>query len=320
MRVLITGAAGFVGQLLAKTLLNDEEGKYSVVLTDIIEPAVPRGVKWPEKGQSVKADLLVDSLSVVDKELDAVFVFHGIMSSGSEANFDLGMKVNFDATRALLEALRQTCPGVRIIYTSSLAVYGGDVKQPVEDSAWPTPESSYGMEKMLCEYLINEYNRRGFVNGVILRLPTISVRPGAPTAAASSFMSGIIREPMQGKECVVPLKDRSYRHWLCSPRTLIRNLIHASTLAKDAMPPYNRVINHPGISVTIQDMLDSLARVGGEDKLQYVREEEDPKLSPILYSWAAEYNSKKALALGFVGDTSFDDAVRDFKEHLESSS
>ncbi|KAK1763674.1 nucleoside-diphosphate-sugar epimerase [Phialemonium atrogriseum] len=318
MRILITGAAGFIGQLLAKTLLDDEEGRYHVVLTDIVEPPIPQGARWPQLAKSIKADLLVSSHSVVDKGLDAVFVFHGIMSSGSEADFDLGMKVNFDATRALLEVLRKSCPGVKVIYTSSQAVYGGDIVEPVDEAARPTPESSYGCEKMMCEYLITEFSRRSFINGFIFRLPTVSVRPGKPTAAASSFLSGMIREPMQGLPCVIPLKDRGFRHWLCSPRILVSNLVYSLSIPRDSLPSWDRVVNLPGIGVTVQDMMDSLARVGGQDKLRHLSEEEDPKLKPILYSWPTMFDNTRAMDLGFVRDTSFDDIVRDFKDSLES--
>lgn len=318
MKVLITGAAGFVGQALAKTLLNDEQGKYTVVLTDIHEPPVPAGVKWADKATTIKADLLTDSDKVIDKDLDATFVFHGIMSSGSEADFELGMRVNLDATRAFFNVLRAKCPGVKVIYTSSQAVYGGKVVEPVTETMHPTPESSYGAEKIICEYLLNDYTRRGFLNGWIVRLPTISVRPGKPTAAASSFLSGMIREPMQGLPCVLPLKDRAFAHSLSSPRTLINNLIHALSLSDDALPKYDRAINLPGIRVTVQDMLDSLARVGGEDKLKHISEEDDEAVKAILYTWPSKFDNTRALNLGFKRDNSFDDIVRDFKETLES--
>ena len=234
------------------------------------------------------------------------------------ANSVIGMKVNFEATRALLEVLRKTCPGVRVVYTSSQAVYGGDIVEPVTEATRPTPETSYGCEKMMCEYLITEFSRRGFINGLVLRLPTVSVRPGKPTAAASSFLSGMIREPMQGLPCVIPLEDRAYRHWLCSPRILIANLLHSLTVPREALTCYDRVVNLPGIGVTVQDMMDSLARVGGQDRLQYLSEEEDPKLKPILYSWPTLFDNKRALDLGYVRDASFDDIVRDFIKSLEN--
>jgi nucleoside-diphosphate-sugar epimerase len=229
------------------------------------------------------------------------------------------MKVNFDATKTLLETLRKVCPGVRVIYASSGAIYGGAVSQPIRESTRPTPESSYGAEKMMCEYLINDYTRRGFADGLILRFPTVAVRPGKPTAAASSFLSGIIREPMNHQECVIPVEDRSFRHWLCSPRVLVQNLEFSLTLQLDlVLPAYDRAVNHPGIGVSIQDMMDSLARVGGEDKLAFLREQADPKLKPILYSWPTEYDNTKALGLGFQRDVSFDDIVQDYKASLEN--
>lgn len=229
------------------------------------------------------------------------------------------MQANFDATKVLLESLHKTCPGVRLIYTSSQAVYGGEIVEPVDETMRPTPESSYGCEKMMCEYLVAEYTRRRFVNGLIVRLPTVSVRPGKPTAAASSFLSGMIREPMQGLPCVIPLTDRSFRHWLCSPRILVSNLVHALGIARDALPAYDRVVNLPGIGVTVQDMMDSLARVGGEDKLKLLSEEDDDSLKPILYSWPTLFDNKRGLDLGFTRDTSFDEIVKDFKAGLEAS-
>ncbi|PWY80330.1 NAD(P)-binding protein [Aspergillus sclerotioniger CBS 115572] len=311
MHILITGAAGFIGQLLAKELLNDSS--YIVTLADINEPPIPKGVAYPQNARPVTADLLKGADAVVDKSLDAVYAFHGIMSSGSEANFDLGMSVNVDATRNLLEALRRTCPGVRVVYSSSQAVYGQPLPEVVNDSVIPTPQSSYGAEKIICETLINEYTRRGFVTGFVLRFPTISVRPGRPTAAASSFLSGMIREPLDGKECIIPLEDRSFKSWLCSPKTLVHNLIHTLSLPADALPPHIRQINVPGICVTIQDMMDALEKVAGNDKLAFLKEEEDPTLRPILDSWPTRFDNSQAISLGFKRDSSFEQAVRDYQ-------
>jgi nucleoside-diphosphate-sugar epimerase len=316
MRILITGAGGFIGQILAKELLKDESNE--LVLTDIFEPQVPAGSSFPRNAKTIKADLFDASASVVDKNLDAAFLFHGIMSSGSEANFDLGYRVNVDATRALLENLRTTCPGVRVIYASSQAVYGTPFPKQVTESFLPTPESSYGAQKMICETLINDYTRRGFINGFSVRFPTISVRPGAPTAAASSFLSGIIREPFDGKECVVPIKDRSWRHWMCSPKTLVYNLQVTLRLPRDALPTHTRSINVPGFAVTVQSMMDALEEVGGKDKLALVREEEDPFLKPILYSWADDFDNTLGLSLGMKQDKSFVQSVLDYKTTLEA--
>lgn len=317
MHVLITGAAGFIGQLLAKELLNDSE--YRVTLTDIHQPPIPQGVRYPQNATAVKADLLAGAKDVVDSSLDAVFAFHGIMSSGSEANFDLGMSVNVDATRNLLEALRHTCPGVRVIYASSQAVYGQPLPEVVTDSVIPTPESSYGAEKIICETLINEYTRRKFITGFTLRFPTISVRPGAPTAAASSFLSGMIREPLDGKECVIPIEDRSFKSWLCSPKTLVHNLLVTLRLSEDSVPPHIRQINVPGICVTVQGMMDALEKVAGKDKLALLQEKEDPALVSILKSWPTQFDNIQAISLGMKRDESFEQTVLDYKVQLESS-
>ncbi|KAJ9220991.1 hypothetical protein DTO027B5_5766 [Paecilomyces variotii] len=315
MHILITGAAGFIGQLLARELLNEES--YKVTLTDINEPPIPKGVKYPQNARIVKADLLSGADTVVDKSLDGVYAFHGIMSSGSEANFDLGLRVNIDATRRLLDELRKTAPGVRVIYSSSQAVYGQPLPEVVDDSVTPTPQSSYGAEKLICEALINEYTRRGFITGFTLRFPTISVRPGAPTAAASSFLSGMIREPLNGQESVIPLKDRSFKSWLCSPKTLVHNLLFTLTLPADSLPPHIRQINVPGICVTIQEMMDALEKVGGKDKLALLKEEEDASLKAILHSWPTKFDNSQAIKLGFRRDSSFEQAVIDYKDSLE---
>ncbi len=310
MHILITGAAGFIGQLLAKELLNNPS--YTIILTDINEPPVPAGVKYPQNARTVTADLLKGADAVVEKSLDAVYAFHGIMSSGSEANFDLGMTVNVDATRNLLEGLRATCPGVKVIYSSSQAVYGLPLPEVVDDTVIPTPQSSYGAEKIICETLINEYTRRGFITGFTLRFPTISVRPGRPTAAASSFLSGMIREPLKGEECAIPVEDRSFKSWLCSPKTLVHNLVLTLSLPANSVPLHIRQINVPGICVTVQEMMDALAKVGGKEKLALLKEKEDPTLRPILDSWPTRFDNSQAISLGMKRDTSFEEAVRDY--------
>lgn len=318
MRILITGASGFIGQILARELLN--QGTHTVVLADVTAPVVPSDAKFPQNARLIKADLCLDASKVVDSKLDAVFVFHGIMSSGSESNFDLGMRVNVDATRNLLEELRKTCPGVRVIYASSQAVYGQPIPEVVEDSVIPTPQSSYGAEKLICEILVNEYTRRGFIDGLSLRFPTISVRPGLPTAAASSFLSGMIREPLNGQVCEIPVEDRQFESWLCSPRTLVSNLLHSLTILTSSLPLHVRQINLPGICVTIQEMMDALEGVGGKDKLNLLKEKSDPALLPILKSWPTHFDNRQAVDLGFIRDESFLQAVEDYKQNLAPAS
>jgi len=314
MHILITGAAGFIGQLLAKELLDD--GSHTGVLADVVNPPVPGGVKYPQNAKTLKVDLVANADEVVNKSLDVVFVFHGIMSSGAEANFELGMAVNLDATRNLLESLRKTCPGVKVIYSSSQAVYGQPLPETVDDTVIPTPESSYGAQKLICETLVNDYTRRGFFNGLILRFPTISVRPGKPTAAASSFLSGMIREPLNGIECAIPIEDRSFPSWLCSPRTLVHNLLYTLDLDFSRLPTHIRQVNLPGVCVTIQDMMDALEKVGGKDKLKLLKEKNDPALIPILKSWPTRFDNTQAIGLGFKRDNSFEQAVLDYKMSL----
>lgn len=313
MRILITGASGFIGQIVSKELAKSETNE--LILTDVVEPQAPQGIKSPQQCTCIKADLVDDVQAVVDKRLDAVIILHGIMSSGAEKDLHLGYRVNVDATRSLLDALATTCPGVRTIYASSEAVYGRPLPaKGVNESTVTTPEMSYGCQKIICEAIINDYTRRGLLSGYSLRFPTVSIRPGKPTAAVTSFLSGIIREPMNGEICVLPLADRQWKHWMCSPRTLVQNICIALKLAPDALPSHRRAINIPGFAVTVQDMLDALEQVGGKEKLELVREEPRPDLQSILYSWADDYDNSLALSLGMVRDTSFVQSVQDFMQ------
>ncbi|RMZ19783.1 hypothetical protein D0859_16219 [Hortaea werneckii] len=313
MKVLITGAGGFVGQLLAEHLLNDN---HQLVLVDIFEPPVPSNAQNKQNATCIKVDLYEDAQSVITKDLDALYVFHGIMSAGSEQDFDLGYRVNLHSTLRLLEAVRSTCPGVRFIYSSSTAIYGQPLPEMPSENTLPTPQGSYGAQKTMLEYAINDYNRRGYLNAFIFRFPTISVRPGKPTQAASSWMSGIIREPLQGQESTLPCDD-DFQAWLCSPKTLVKNPQIALKLPKDCMPPHFRQVNLPGITATVKEMLDALREVGGEEALKLVkREKASPEIKAMLDSWPIRFDVSKALNLGFVADQNFKGAVEDFKASL----
>ncbi|KAF5008336.1 hypothetical protein FDECE_5379 [Fusarium decemcellulare] len=317
MHILITGAAGFIGQIVAKVLLDNEANE--LLLTDIATPPIPPGSKHPHRARCVQADLFDQAESVVPSDLDAAILLHGIMSSGAEENLELGYRVNVDATRAVINQLAKKCPGVTLLYASSEAVYGRPVpRHGVTESDIPTPEMSYGCQKIICETIINDYTRRGLINGFSLRFPTISIRPGSPSTAVSSFLSGIIREPLNGEKCIIPLKDRSWRHWMCSPRTLVHNVLVALSLPKDALPPHRRAINMPGFAVTVQQMLDALEEVGGKDKLALVEERDVPQLKSLLYSWADDFDNSLGLSLGMKQDVSFLESVRDYQEALKS--
>ncbi|RDL30111.1 Uncharacterized protein BP5553_10389 [Venustampulla echinocandica] len=322
--ILITGAAGMIGPLLAERLLSSPE--YQVILTDIISPPIPPKAKYPQNATTIQADLTdpgsLSSLISSCLPLDAVCIFHGIMSAGSEANFELGMKVNLHSTLALLEALREATSKpeekpLRVLYASSQAVYGQPLPTIIDENTLPTPEGSYGTQKLICESLINDYTRKGYLDGYSLRFPTIVVRGGKPSTAASSFLSGMVREPLNGQECVIPLKDRTFRSWLCSCRVLAENLVHALNLPTDARPSHTRTINMPGFGVSVQDMMDAFAKVAGEDKLRFLREETDEGMERILRSWGTEFDNKLAYDLGFRRDDGFESAVRDYIEGLE---
>ncbi|EME45768.1 hypothetical protein DOTSEDRAFT_151015 [Dothistroma septosporum NZE10] len=313
-KILITGAGGFVGQMLAEHLLNDG---HKVVLADIFEPPVPEAANHKENATCIKADLSEDPSAVLSKDLDALYVFHGIMSAGSEENLELGYRVNLHSTLNLLEAIRKTIPGVRFIYSSSTAIFGQPLPDQPSEKTVPTPQGSYGTQKAMVEYIINDYNRRGYINGFTLRFPTISVRPGKPTAAASSWMSGIIREPLQGKESILPCED-DFKAWLCSPKTLIKNLKHVLTLPNDCMEPHIRQILLPGITSTVKDMLDALKEVGGEEAVKLVkREKASAEIQAMLDSWPTTFDVSKATKLGFVRDETFRSAVEDFAASLK---
>ncbi|OAP57358.1 nucleoside-diphosphate-sugar epimerase [Fonsecaea erecta] len=314
-RILVTGAAGFIGQIVSKALLDDES--VELTLVDVIEPSIPRGAKYPQNGTTIKTDLIESSSSVIPNNLDTAILLHGVMSSAAEADLELGYRVNVDATRALLLNLAKKCPGVRVIYASSEAVYGTPVpKEGVSEATHTTPEMSYGCQKLICETLINDFTRRGMINGFSLRFPTISIRPGKPSPAVSAFLSGIIREPLNGLECRVPLKDRAWRHWMCSPKTLVYNVIVATKLPRDALAPHRRAVNVPGFAVTVQDMLDALEQVGGKDKLALVKEEPIPEMQSLLYSWADDFDNSLGLSLGMKQDTSFVQSCQDYLETL----
>ncbi|KAK3343567.1 hypothetical protein B0T25DRAFT_584483 [Lasiosphaeria hispida] len=320
--IIITGAGGLVGPLLAARLLNSPQ--YHLILTDLADPIIPAGVAHPENATAIRGDIadpaFVASLVAAAQPLHAVFVFHGIMSAGSEANFELSLRVNVDSVRLLADHLRASNPRVRFVYASSQAVFGQPLPAgPVTDDVTPTPQGTYGAHKLMNEIYLNELHRRGLLDVFVVRFPTISVRPGKPTAAASSFLSGIIREPMNGQECVVPLRDRGFKSFLASPRTIAENLVRVLDMPSDKLPAHIRHINFPGVSVSVQEMLDALAKHGGDDKLQLVREETDAGQERILRSWPQDFDITTPLKLGLVVDESGEALVKEYIDSVKGS-
>ncbi|KAI1815464.1 hypothetical protein GGS20DRAFT_543184 [Poronia punctata] len=318
--IIITGAGGLVGPLIAARLLNSPD--YHVTLTDLLDPVIPKDVKYPENATCLKGDItspaFIKTLISSAQPLHAIYIFHGIMSAGSEANFDLSLSVNVQSVQTLLLHLRDnTNPKVRVIYSSSQAVYGQPLPAIVTDDVTPTPEGTYGAHKLLTEIFINDMHRKGYIDAFILRFPSVVVRPGRPTNAASSFLSGMIREPMNGEECVIPLRDRGFRSFMCTPSTLQENLYRVLHMDSEKLPRHVRHVNVPGVSVSIQELMDALKKYGGEDKLKFLKEETNEELERILRSWSPDFDVSTPLRLGFVKDESGEDIVREYVESLK---
>ena len=316
MNILVTGGAGFLGRRLASTLLergslDGRDGPRPIerlVLLDRVEAPFEDERVRCVSGDVADPDLL-DSL--VDGNTEVIFHLAAVVSGQAEAEFDLGMRVNLDASRALLETCRRRGHTPRVIFTSSVAVYGGELPAVVQDHTALNPRSSYGAEKAMAELLLAEYTRRGFVDGRALRLPTVSVRPGRPNQAASSFASGIIREPLAGEDAPCPV-DPDTRLWLMSPRVAVESLVHGAELDGEAIGE-NRSLNLTGLSVTVEDMLAALARVAGENVVKRVRFEPDESVRRIVGGWPAAWDTTRARALGFPEHTTFEDVIR---EHI----
>lgn len=329
MSILITGAGGFLGQALAKALASTP-GVHTLVLTDVLEPAKPPTTK-DSKTQitSLKADLTSPETcrTLLATNFTHMYLLHGIMSGASEANLALGLAVNVDSMRNILDILREQhestptstsgsekAAPVRIVYPSSLAVFGGPEihAAPVTESTITLPQSSYGAQKHICEVLFNDFSRRGIVDAVIVRLPTIIVRPGKPSGAASSFCSGIVREPLNGEESVLPV-ERDLKLWVCATRTIIRNLVRARDVRFEE-EVYSRVVNLPGVTVTVQEILDGLETVGGQEALKRVVDKADPAVQAIVGSWPAVFDVTKALDMGFYPDGDLAETIRAYIE------
>ncbi|HEX6225408.1 MAG TPA: D-erythronate dehydrogenase [Chryseolinea sp.] len=315
MHIIITGAAGFLGQRLAQALLKSKLSIDGLLLVDIVMPSNPTN---DSRVSCQQADLSQDGAAkrLVTNRTSIIFHLAAVVSSHAEKEFDIGWKVNLDITRQLLEAIRNINPGVRLVFSSSLAVYGGELPPLVNDMTAVTPRSSYGIQKAMGELLLNDYSRKGFVDGLALRLPTICVRPGRPNLAASSFVSSIIREPLRGEQAVCPVSDQ-LQLFLSSPQTVIRNLMHAATL--DTTRLDWRTLNLPGITVSVREMLDSLLRIAGEATVARVRFTPDDAINRIVTTWPGALDNTKALQLGFIADRHFDDFVyqhiADSKQH-----
>jgi nucleoside-diphosphate-sugar epimerase len=320
MKVVITGGAGFLGMRLARALLQrgaltDGHGQNQPItrltLVDVTEP--PAALN-DDRIARTTGDISDHSLlkSIIDRETGSIFHLAAIVSGMAEADFDLGMRINVDATRALLETARAAGHQPRVVFTSSVAVYGGELPALITDTTALNPQTSYGIEKAIGELLVGDYTRKGFVDGRSLRLPTITVRPGRPNAAASSFASGVIREPLNGEDGICPV-GADARMWVASPRTAIACLIAAHDLPSTALGN-RRSLNVPGLSVSVGEMVASLERIAGAEVARRVRWEPDARIERMVRGWPGKLDNSRAVSLGFPVDDSFDSIVRSYIE------
>jgi D-erythronate 2-dehydrogenase len=315
MNVLITGGAGFLGArlarwLLSKGVLRGRDGRErALARLTLLDVARPSGLGDPRVRTVVgsMADPAIVELALAP-DTDAVFHLAAIVSGQAEVDFDLGMTVNLDATRCLLERARRNENRPRVVFTSSVAVFGGALPETVQDDTAAMPQSSYGAQKLMSELLVQDYSRKGFIDGRALRMPTVCVRPGAPNKAASSFASGIIREPLAGKDAVCPVAPETLM-WLMSPGKAVDGLVHGHDLDAGKLG-LSRIVNMPGLSVTVREMVAALERVAGTAVSRRVHWEPDEAIARIVTSWPGRFATPRAIALGFESDASFDDVVR----------
>ena len=309
MNILITGGGGFLGSRLAMAL-QQRDPQARITLLDM---AFPPGID--KRFECLVGDVgsaVVMEKAVVGGAVDSIFHLAAVVSGGAEADFDLGYHVNLDGTRHLLEACRTLAKPPKIVYASSVAAFGGVLPEVLDDSTTPTPQTSYGTQKVVGEYLIADFTRKGMVDGRSLRLPTIVVRPGKPNLAASSFASGIIREPLAGVVSECPVPDAT-GVWILSPRRVVEAFMHAHDLPSSAWPS-SRVVNLPGITLTVREMIDAMGRVAGREAVDRVKFVPDARIQGIVKTWPVRFRTERALAMGFKADADFETIVRD---HLE---
>jgi D-erythronate 2-dehydrogenase len=312
MHILITGAAGMIGRKLTDRLVREGElnGRAIARLTliDIVAPGKPTG--FVGEVMVAASDLSAPGAAdeVVSGRPDVIFHLAAIVSGEAELDFDKGYRVNLDGTRVLIEAVRRLERyHPKLVFASSIAAFGAPYPDAIPDEFHLTPLTSYGTQKAICELLISDYTRRGVFDGVGIRLPSIVVRPGRPNKAASGFFSSIIREPLAGKEAVLPVDDRVL-HWHATPRAAVGFLIHAAGLTRDQLGP--RVnLTMPGVCCTVGEQIAALKRVAGDKVVARIRREPDPLIALIVAGWPSRFDPRRALALGFKAERNFDEII-----------
>ncbi|MTD28567.1 D-erythronate dehydrogenase [Erwinia sorbitola] len=317
MNIVVTGAAGFLGKKLVSALLTKGSLYNARGEQQAIRRITAIDITPLKEFDDPRLTVLCGDISdpsgletLIDAHTDTVFHLAAVVSGQAEQDFDLGMKINVDATRHIMERLRSLPQCIRLVTTSSVAVFGGQLPDKVPDDQVWMPQSSYGTQKAINDLLLSDYSRKGFLDGRSLRMPTIVVRPGKPNAAASSFASGIIREPLNGETANCPVAPDT-RLWLMSPARAVQALISCHELRPDALDK-GRVINLCGLSVTVEEMLASLRRISGDAVLSRISYQQDPTVSSIVNSWPGDFQADYANRLGFKANASFDEMVREY--------
>ena len=311
MRILVLGGAGMVGRRLIDALVAKGElgGKAieSILAFDVVEAEFGAGPVVSRAGDAADAATIG---SLVSERPDVIFHLAAIVSGEAEADFDKGYRINLDGMVHLLQAIRAQGEDYRprLVFTSSIAVFGAPFEDPISDTFVSAPLTSYGTQKAVCELLLADYSRKGFVDGVGIRLPTIVVRPGKPNKAASGFFSGIIREPLAGLEAILPVAD-DVRHWVASPAAAVGFLLHAATLDTGVLGD-RRSLTMPGLSVTVGEMIETLRDIAGDETVALIRREPDPTVAKIVEGWPRDFSAQRAVAAGFVADADFAAIVR----------
>ena len=313
MKILILGASGMVGQKLTSQLVKSGPvGSAAIThltMHDMVA-AVPPVAPFPVISLASDFSAAGAAEGLISNRPDIIVVLASIVSGEAEQDFEKGYRINLDGTRLLLEAIRLAGNAYRprVVFSSSIAVFGAPFPETISDDYFTTPLTSYGTQKAICELLISDYTRRGFIDGVSLRFPTLVVRPGLPNKAASGFFSNIIREPLAGKSAVLPV-GLEVRHWVASPRSAIEFIIHAAAKDMEAIGP-RRSLNMPGLCVSVGEMIDALREVAGQRAVDLIRHEPDEFIQRIVAGWPVNFDAARALALGFAGDADFVSIIR----------
>ena len=316
MRIVITGGGGFLGQRVARELLargglasapGERTALDELVLVD---QAWPPDAVNESRVQRVTGNIGERALvqRVFAPPTAAVFHLAAVVSAGAEADFDLGYRVNLDGARLIFEACREQPRAPRLVFTSSVAAFGGDMPETITDATAATPQSSYGTQKVMGELMVADYTRKGYVDGRAVRLPTIVVRPGKPNRAASGFMSNILREPMNGEPAVCPVPPAT-QMWILSPPRAVDALIRAMELAPEDWG-WNRVLNLPGITVSVTQALAAMEKLAGKECVARVRFERDAGIEKIVAGWPVRFDAARAARLGFAADGGIEEVIR----------